>query len=173
MAEYIDMETGEILDSKASSSFRTTSVKRYIGMETKWPSECLTADHLIESLSQLDHYVTSKATVDYELLNEHLMLKYLTQEEWSMLHWLCQNLSGWNYWIGDVSDLDKAPHVSRARRAITALTEKGLLRIMHKDKPFRGNRVFRIHPAMAWRGGHFFRNTILERWTLGGRNEHT
>lgn len=157
--------------TKTSYSVRTTSMTRYIGMDTKWPSECLTVDHLIESLSQLDHYVTSKVTIDYQLLNEHLMLKYLTQEEWSMLHWLCQNLSGWNYWIGDVSELENAPHVSRARRAITALVEKGLVRIMHKDKPFRGNRVFRIHPAMAWRGGYFFRNEATNQWLGGGRNE--
>ena len=55
----------------------------------------------------------------------------------------------------------KAPN---PRRAIAALVDKGLIRVLHKDKPFRGNRVFRIHPAIAWKGGYFFRNNTLNNW---------
>ena len=158
------METGEIVDTSsppAHKTLRTTSITKYVGIETKWPSECLTVDHLMESLSQIDHYVHNKPKVDYLLLNEHLLQKSLTQEEWVMLQWLCHNLSGWNYWIGDVSALDQVP---RPRRAIAALIEKGLIRLLHKDKPFRGNRVFLVHPVVAWKGGYFYQNNAVQRW---------
>ena len=95
VAEFLNMETGELVDSSSPESsthkLRTTSMKKYVGIDTKWPSECLTIDHLMESLSQLDSYAHGKVEIDYQTPEtKHLLLKLLTHEEWMMLQWLSQ-----------------------------------------------------------------------------------
>lgn len=173
MARFIDLETGEMFDSEervhhaadAPRRLRSTSITKYVGMDTKWPMECLTEDHLLESLSQLDSYLSNRPEVQYQLLNEHLAEGCITQSEWTMLNWLCHALIGWNYWIGSVSELQRVfPTPAQTSRAIQGLTDKGLIRILHKDRPDRGNRVILVTPVLAWRGAYAFRNNSQTHW---------
>lgn len=169
MASCINLETGEVFDneelSNAPRRLRSTSITKYVGSETKWPTECLTEDHLLESLSQLDSYLSNRPEVNYQLLNEHLTEGCTTQAEWTMLNWLCHALTGWNYWIGNVSELQRVlPTAAQTSRAIQGLTDKGLIRILHKDRPDRGNRVILVSPMLAWKGAYAFRNNSQSRW---------
>ena len=161
------METGEIVDSSSpqSKKLRTTSITKYVGIETKWPTQCLTVDHLMESLGQLDGYVHHKPIVQYELLNQHMIQGMISQNEWTLLHWLCQHLHGWNYWIGDVDMLQAVLGAKvQARRTMASLIDKGLVRVLHKDKPQRGCRVLLVNPTLAWKGAYLFQNNAVQRW---------
>lgn len=165
MSEFINMATGEIVDTTTPrSKAKVPSTRQAIGVDTKYPRDCLTPEHLAEALKNIDAYVEGGIVVDYLYITDSLVAGLFTQKEVALTQYLAQNICGWNYWMGSVEDLTPVVGVSYVSSTITSLTKKGALFVLHKDKPWRGKRVILVNPRIAFRGANMFRNGAVEDW---------
>lgn len=170
MGEYIDTSTGEIVDTTTPRSrVKVASTKQVVGVDTKYPTECITADSLLEALRNLDAHLHHKPMISYDYLTDSLTQKLLTVQEVELLAHLSKTLTAWNYWIGSRGELDTAMPKMKTRRTLQALVDKGMVRILHTDKPFRHDLVLKVNPVVAFRGGHIFRETSITGWYSASR----
>lgn len=164
MTEYINTATGEIVDtSTPRQKGRVASVRQYIGTDTKYPSECVTADSLLDALRNLDAHLHHKPNIDYGYLTDALTDKLITIQEAAFLSKIGKELVGWNYWMGNRASLIEQ-FDGKVRRILQGLITKGLIRILHEDKPFKHDLVLHINPAIAFKGSYVFRDACVKRW---------
>lgn len=139
---------------------------QYVGEDVKHPSECLTEDSLIASLSVIDAYVKdSKPKVNSEFILESILTGHLSKSEASVLSFVARNLSGWNYYITTVNALSVGSGVDKTNisKAVAKLTPN-LLRVVVRDKPNKGCVVFKINPVVAWKGDINYRESSISTW---------
>jgi len=165
MAELLNMVTGEIISTTPPRRrAKIAATKQAIGIDTKYPSDCLTADHLVESLVNLDAYVHNKPDIDYAMLADSVMDKLLTIQEAAILRFIATNLAGWNYWYGCRAAFGNLVVPTSLTRTLLSLVDKGMIVILHKDTPIKNSLVLRLNPVIAFRGGAWFRDTAIRRW---------
>lgn len=165
MSEFINLRTGEIVDTTIPRRRgKVASTLQEVGVETKYPADCITADSLLEALRNLDACLHYKPDIKYDYLTDSMVDKMITGGEAAFLTCIGKQLVAWNYWMGNSKDLQKALPGVNISRTLQGLVDKGLLRIAHKDKPFRYDMVLNISPAVAFRGSHVFRDSCLRRW---------
>ncbi|MNF78125.1 hypothetical protein D3C85_1257600 [compost metagenome] len=167
MSEFINTETGEIVSSAdpPRRKGRQASTRKEVGIETKYPDDCITEDSLLDTLRNIDAYVHMKPSVDYAYLTESLTGKFLTVNEVATLQLIGVSLTGWNYWIGNIQDFHAVLPAAHVARTLRGLTLKNTIRVLHRDKPWRGCMVIKINPVIAFRGGVWFRdNLAIARW---------
>lgn len=170
MTEYINTATGEIVDtSTPRQRGRVASVRQYIGMDTKYPSECVTADSLLEALRNIDACLHYKPNIDYAFLTDSLTDKHLSVQEVSLLTKLGKELVAWNYWMGNRATLAEQVD-GRVRRTLQSLIQNGMVRLLHENKPFKNDLVLLVNPMVAFRGSYLFRESAIRRWHSGVQN---
>lgn len=164
MPEYINTETGEVLDSTAPRIRLRRAPSKYVGLDTKWPDDCTTEDSLLETLYQLDDHIHHKPNISYAYITEAITEKLLSVSEAALLLHFSKELTGWNYWMGNRGTLAESLPDMRVRRILQSLLDKGLVRTLHNDKPFKNDLVLKLSPAISFRGGHDWRDTAISRW---------
>lgn len=169
------MATGEIVSSADSSPsrrrVRVTSITKDVGVETKYPADCVTEDSLLDSLRQLDALLHHKPNIDYAYLTDSITEKLLTVTEVSVLTHLSKQLTGWNYWMGSLAALNSSLPGVNIARTLSSLVEKNAIRILHRDKPFRHCLVLQVNPVIAFKGSHMYRDSHIKRWYGAGEGD--
>lgn len=162
----VDINTGEIVDTTTPSrrKGRAASTRKAVGLDTKYPCDCVTVDSLLDALYNLDSCLHYKPLVDHAYLTDAIVQKMLTINEVALLNFLCMHLVGWNYWIGNVVSLQELVTKAHVARTLRELEAKNALRVMHRDKPFRGDMVIKVHPVIGFRGDTSFRQMCLSSW---------
>lgn len=158
------MQTGEVVRDIHKKTMAEASCTKTIGQEVKWPSECVTKDHLIESLKQIDAHLHFKPDVDYAYIAESVVSKLLTAQEAALLIHIGKGLTAWNYYIGNVKDFYGVVTPKHTAQVLSGLEAKGAIRVTHRDKPFRHDLVLKITPAIAFRGTKRYREGCLREW---------
>ncbi|MGY4816157.1 hypothetical protein ACVNP3_09440 [Pseudomonas chlororaphis subsp. piscium] len=163
----VDALTGEIIDqalNKPAEAVKvaTNVVDKYVGIDTRFPSEVRDAAELIEATEVHDPFLKN-LSVDYQKLFE-LMDYGKPVSETMVFRYLCEHLTAWNCWIGSMDELAEAfPHLSqRSLFAILKNLEDGLIR--RTSKGSRGPSIIRVHPWYAFRGATYIRDELLARW---------
>lgn len=164
----VDVDTGEVVsfvpDTKKKP--RVAPFDKIIGVDTKYPSDCLTKDSLLNALSVIDPYVfDGKSKVDSEFLLLSLTEGHITKSEATLLTKLAKNLSGWNYCITTIQELIEQTGIDKftISKTLKNLTPN-LLVVTHKDKPNKGCVVLKINPIIAWRGDLSYREPAIQSW---------
>lgn len=163
----VDALTGEIVDQALNkptepAKVATNAVDKYVGIDTRFPSEAREAAELIEATEVHDPFLKN-LTVDYQKLFE-LMDHGKPVTETMVFRYLCEHLTAWNCWIGSMDQLAKAfPQLSqRSLFCILKNLEDGLIR--RTSKGSRGPSIIRVHPWYAFRGATYIRDELLARW---------
>jgi hypothetical protein len=163
----VDALTGEIIDqalNKPAEAVKvaTNAVDKYVGIDTRFPSEARDAAELIEATEVHDPFLKN-LSVDYQKLFE-LMDHGKPVSETMIFRYLCEHLTAWNCWIGSMDELAKAfPQLSqRSLFAILKNLEDGLIR--RTSKGSRGPSIIRVCPWYAFRGATYIRDELLARW---------
>ncbi len=151
---FIDVATGEILTKRQiNKKHKEHTIDMYVGIETKFPSDCTTKDQLLESLSVLDSYLDKSVKVNYAALLKSVNESILTVKESSVLSYLAEHITDWNYFIGRYSDIE---HLIENRdnrtKMLKSLESKGLIEITHKGFFYKDSVVIKINPFYAWKG---------------------
>lgn len=145
----IDDLTGEIVETKKPKG-KKSHYKKYIGIETKWPSECKTQDHLIESLENIDPYIKNKPLINSKYLLACAVSHY-TKRQIKLITFLAENITAWNYYIGSIKHLSECIESKHLAEVLKSL-EGTILSVSYRNIPFRGDIVIRVNPLLSWRG---------------------
>lgn len=163
--ELIDPETGEILTlekGRIQTTFKITT-NGYYGVDCKPIEDCVTADSLKHSISFIDSASAFSSTeYDSQYVIDLVTTNNITPSEAKLLDFLVNNITKWNFVFTNTTELSGV--VSKARRTLSDLVDKGLLKIDHVDKPFKGDRVLRINPVVCFNGWDMIRESKIKDW---------
>lgn len=164
----VDANTGEILTlvEDARNKPKVASFEKYVGIDTKYPSKCLTEDSLINALCNVDAYVsTNSSSIDSNYILSSILEGYLTKSEALLVSHIAKSLSGWNYHMTTIHDLAIGAGVDKSNisRLISKLSPN-TLRVIHKDKPNKGCVVLKLNPIIAWKGDLSYREPAIQSW---------
>lgn len=164
--ELIDTETGEILTLDKGGRIQTSfkiATNGYYGVDCKLIEDCVTADSLKHSISFIDSAsVFSNTDYDSQYVVDLVTTNNITPSEAKLLDFLVSNVSKWNFVFTNTTELDKIDTMSRRR--LSSLADKGLVKVDHTDKPFKGDRVIRINPVVCFDGWDLIRESKIKDW---------
>ena len=164
--ELIDTETGEILTLDKGGRIQTTfkiTTNGYYGVDCKLIEDCVTADSLKHSISFIDSAsVFSNIVYDSQYVVDLVTTNNLTPNEAKLIDFLVSKVTKWNFVFTSASELSNV--AVKSRRTLSNLESKGLLKIDHVDKPFKGDRVIRINPVLCFDGWDLIRESKIKDW---------
>lgn len=160
-----DDETGEVFYHSPAKTKKVSSFDKYVGVDTKYPEECITRESLIESLSVLDAYVQDdKIWMASDMLVEAVAQGLVTPQQLKLIRHIIKNLTGWNTYIGSIRDLCSCGIDSRnMTRLLTELSPQ-MVRIVQRNKPLKGDIVLQVNPFYGWKGDNEYRTMKLNKW---------
>lgn len=167
----VDGETGRIISLVKDERVRPkiASFDKYVGIDTKFPANCLTEDSLLNALTPIDAYVKDKNTnVNTAFLLNSVLAGCLNKAEVNFIMLVANNLSGWNYYMTTMQSLIKSSGIDKF--AISKVIKKlspNTIRVQHKDKPNKGCVVLKLNPLIAWRGDLIYRENAQQLWCIG------
>jgi hypothetical protein len=162
-----DVETGELLYYKKPKAVKVTSFDKYVGIDTKYPYECVTKDSLIECLSIMDGYIKDEPYLTSHNLVDALNQSLMTPLEMRLITHVVMNLAGWNIYIGTVKDLCSCGITeANISRLIKGLEPNGV-RVKSRNKPYRGDIVLEVSPHYGWKGDIRYREMRMNSWYGG------
>lgn len=160
----VDDETGEIYHQVEPVKKKVTSFDKAVGVDTKYPRDCVTKESLLLSLSVMDAYLYSDVKINIEYILESILGGHITAQEGSLIKHLALNLVGWNYYIGSTQDLCTCGITAKNISSILNKLSPNILRILHRNAPFRGDIVIMLNPKYAWKGDMQYRDAKLKHW---------
>ena len=159
-------ETGEIVNQQltytSGCKIYSRSINKYVGIDTRFPSESRDAEEVLEAVSVHDPFVRN-LSVNYAGLLD--LLEYsLNATELQMFRYICSNLTAWNYWYGSHQDLaNQFPKLSKSSRyAILQKLQQGLIQVVSTGG--RSGLIVQVHPWYAFRGAWYIQDGLLEQW---------
>lgn len=159
-----DTQTGELLYHKKPKAVKVGSFDKYVGLDTKYPQECVTKDSLVECLSVMDGYINDKPYLTSHNLLDALNQDLLTPLQLKLITHIVLNLTGWNIYIGTVKDLCSCgiteANISRLIKGL----DPNVLKVNHRNKPFRGDIVIEVNPTYGWKGDVRYREMKIASW---------
>lgn len=163
----VNTETGEIIttipDTKKKK--KVTSFDKYIGIETRLPKDCMTADQLTETLSVMDGYLNDPHRVNDTFLIENALAGLLTLQQQTFLRLVAQRVCGWNYYFGNIKELSTCGVDSKSLSRVLKTLETNLfLKVIRKDSPYKGDITITLNPLLVWKGDNQYREQSKMRW---------
>jgi len=159
-------DTGEIIQiiKNDKPKKKVNSIDKYVGVDVRYPKECLTEDQLLETLSVLDAYVKDKPKINTRYLVESMSAGYLTGQQQTFLFNLCENLTGWNIFIGTREQLCTFGVDSKSlKRVLTSLSLK-YLQVVSENTPYKGCVIIQVNPLIGWKGDNQIREQKKLDW---------
>lgn len=164
-----DTETGELLYHKKPKPVKMGSMDKYIGIDTKYPQDCITKDSLIECLSVMDGYINDKPYLTSHNLLDALNQDLITPQEVKLITHIVMNLTGWNVYISTVKELCACgipeANISRLLKGL----DPNVVRVKYRNKPFRGDIVLEVSPMYGWKGDIRYREMRINSWYGNGK----
>lgn len=164
-----DTETGELLYHKKPKPVKMGSMDKYIGIDTKYPQDCITKDSLIDCLSVMDGYLNDKPYLTSHNLLDALNQSLITPQEVKLITHIVMNLTGWNVYIGTVKELCACgipeANISRLLKGL----DPNVVRVKYRNKPFRGDIVLEVSPMYGWKGDIRYREMRINSWYGNGK----
>lgn len=155
-----DTNTGEIKDSTP----RDSSLNKYIGIEVKHLSDCVTKDQVLEYTKQVDIHSLKRTKVDYPLLLEYL--KTIKPKTLELLTYLCENVFAWNFYDGCTKNIEKSTGIANVARELKSLIDLGLVRVVKRGNISKTDILIKVTPTLVFKGGYYFKYMSIERWYL-------
>lgn len=158
-------ETGEVFYHNPAKKKKVSNFDRYVGIDTKYPEQCITKESLIDALSVLDAYVCDdKVWMASDMLIESVTQGLMTPQQLKLVKHIIQNLCGWNIYIGTTEDLCSCGIDSRNMTRLISELSPNTIRVINRNKPFRGDIVIQVNPLFGWRGDNEYRTMKVNRW---------
>lgn len=147
-------DTGEIIKTikDKTPKKKLSPLDKYIGVDVRYPKDCLTKDQLVETLSVLDAYVKGASRVNTHYLVESMAAGYITPQQQTFLFHLAKNLTGWNIFIGTREDLCSWGVDSKSLKRVLASLEGSYICVVSENIPYKGCVRVHINPLIGWKG---------------------
>lgn len=158
--------TGEIIETikNHKPKKKVNPIDKYVGVDVRYPKDCLTEDQLLETLSVLDAYVKDKPKINSRYLVESMSAGYITGQQQTFLFNLCDHLTGWNIFIGTREQLCTFGVDSKSlKRLLTSLSPK-YLQVVSENIPYKGCVIIQVNPLIGWKGDNQIREQKKLDW---------
>ncbi|MGE6689476.1 hypothetical protein ACQKFE_16010 [Stutzerimonas stutzeri] len=162
-----DKTTGEVLHKIPSTNptKKVVSFSKYVGSDVKFFWECRTKESLLQSLASIDGYVTSnKTSKASDMLVKAMESDCFNKTQLKLFSYILDNLIGWNEYIGNLDDLTAsgvdAKYINRTLKELSPHA----IRIVERNKPFKGDIVIQVNPFYGWKGDNEYRTSMLKSW---------
>lgn len=158
--------TGEIVEviENTKSKKKVNPVDKYVGIDVRYPKNCLTEDQLIETLTVLDAYVKDKAKVNTGYLVESMAAGYMTGQQQTFLYNLCKNLTGWNIFIGTRDQLCTFGIDSKSLKRLLTSLHPNYVKLVSENNPYKGCVILHVNPLIGWKGDAQIRDQKKLDW---------
>ena len=158
--------TGEIIKiiKNDKPKKKVNPVDKYIGVDVRYPKDCLTEDQLIETLSVLDAYVKDKPKINTRYLVESLAAGYITPQQQTFLFNLCENITGWNIFIGTREQLYTFGVDSKSLKRVLSSLSPEYLQVVSENTPYKGCVIIQVNPLVGWKGDNRIREQKRLDW---------
>lgn len=160
----VDEDTGEIYYQVEPVKKKVTSFDKAVGVDTKYPRDCITKESLIYSLSVMDGYLYSDVKINIDYILESILAGHLTAQEACLIKHIALNVTAWNYYIGNIKDLCLSGITAKNISSVLNKLSPNTIRILHRNKPFKGDIVIILNPKYVWKGDIQYRNNNLLHW---------
>lgn len=148
--EMIDPVTGEVKLVQQHKDI-VHKVDKYVGIETKYPTECLDKKELLLAVRQLDGRIKNKVMIDAMYILDCVSLGLLTPKESLGLQKMFQYLVVWNYGFCTKQDIISQGITTSKNysRWQTAMLPYFKLEVIHE-----GLNHYRVifNPVLIWKG---------------------
>jgi hypothetical protein len=167
---FVNHETGECW--KTQSEFKDSTKKRgtfrptgYLGIDSKWVSDCKDAQDLLQAVKQVDSYLQPKSLVmvDHAYLLDCVAQGYISAKNLSILLKLSRKCTAWNYGF-----ISKAKLLS-----LSGCTSKHFARWCDEVAPYVKFEKLHLssdelkivfNPLVVWKGCKFIRNGYINQY---------
>lgn len=174
--KVIDFSTGECFSS--SDEYKDSLKKLpkhkptgYVGIDTKWLSDCKDAQDLKLLISQVDPYLLPKTrvVVDHAYLLDCVASSFLSAKNVGSILRLSKYCTAWNLGFTEKDKLVAASGVSQKNFSRWSDEIKQYVTF---DKVFTNADVYRIifNPIVVWRGCKLIRHAKIKQY-YGGSSE--
>lgn len=159
-----DEDTGEVFYHQPARKKKLADFDKYVGVDTKYPNECITKESLLESLSVLDAYLDKGVSIASDMLLDSVVQNLITPQQLKVIKHVASNLTAWNIYIGTTKDLYTSGVDEKSMKRVLDDLYPNILRVTSRNKPFRGDIIIRISPFYAWKGDNEYRTASLYSW---------
>lgn len=160
----VDTTTGEIVLTIPHKKKKLSTIDKYVGVDVKYPDDCMTKDQLQETLSVLDAYVNDKVKVNDTFLVENVVAKNLTLQQQIFLRNLSSCVCGWNYYIGTYDELCTFGVDKKSLKRVLSSVEGLFIKIKHENLPYKGCIIIEVNPLLVWKGDNQHRESRKLKW---------
>ncbi len=159
-------DTGEIIVHvpNPDPKKKVVPIEKYIGVDTKYPRDCITPDSLLDAVSVIDGYVNSKVVLSSHVLLECVVQGLLTPQEVKLLKYIITNCTAWNIYIGSTKDLTLSGIPEKNLTRLIGAMTPNIIRVRERNKPQRGDIVIEFSPFYGWKGDNEIRTSALSKW---------
>lgn len=158
--------TGEIIEiiKNTKPKKKVNSIDKYVGVDVRYPKDCLTQDQLLETLAVLDAYVKDKAKVNTGYLVESMAAGYITAQQQTFMYNLCKNLTGWNIFIGTRDQLCNFGVDGKSLKRLLTSLSPYYLQVISENEPYKGCVILYVNPLIGWKGDAQIRDQKKLDW---------
>jgi len=156
--------TGEIYFFDPPKNKKVTSFDKAVGVDTKYPIECVTKDSLVEALCVMDAYLWNDVSIDSDYILDNVLQGYLTAQEASLVKTIAKKLTGWNYYIGNLKELCTSGVTQKNISSVINKLSPNTIQVVSRNIPMRGDIVIKLNPLFAWKGDKEYRQSRVELW---------
>ena len=164
-----DMDTGEVVSTVKTGEKKRplplvhTKNAKYVGIDIKYPSECMIEDQYLESVLQLDGLVGNKTKINTEAIIDAVAEGEYSKNDVKMIKFLASKIVAHNRVFTTLKEIEEntgipATHVSRWFKQ-----NQGICKVLKNRNGF----VVDVHPFLVYKGAEEWRSYAVSCWCSG------
>lgn len=162
---YVNTETGEwSLSPTEDSKFVKHKVKDYVGVDTRFPSDCKDTEELLKVVKNIDPYINNKTYINTNYILDCIIKGYLTPKGAESLNWVCNQIVCWNYVFTTKSDLinqgfTSSPHYAKWVNSMAPFLTVSKVHMNNKEM-----LKIKVNPHVAWKGDRLLQEGAVQSY---------
>lgn len=158
----INGDTGEVIYPESIKLPQRRLSGRYVGLDTKHPSECENKYQLIEAVKALDHHWGHPTEFDsgWVMRTAEDGGISLNQYTLKLLLFLKDSITVWNVVFTNTTEMNKVVDRRRVKKSLEELQYAGIIWQLKQN----GNKYqIKMNAMVMWKGGYNFRESAVRK----------
>lgn len=133
---------------------------KYVGEETKYPSECMAEGEYLEVIKQLDGVVGNRVNINTEMIVDAVSEGMLNRNDVKIIKFLASKVAAHNRAFTSLKEIEESTGVKSSHLSRWFSENKGLCKVLKNRNGF----VVEIHPALVYKGSEEWRSYSITKW---------
>ena len=137
-----------------------THRSKYVGEETKYPSECMAEGEYLEVIKQLDGIVGNRVNVNTDMIVDAVSEGMLNRNDVKIIKFLASKVAAHNRAFTSLKEIEEGTGVKSSHLSRWFSENKGLCKVLQNRNGF----VVEINPALVYKGSEEWRSYSITKW---------